>query len=290
VTAELRDGGLIRLRASPVGVLGWAIPAWAILCGAIASEGLTLTLSAGVRLLMTVLLVEAGWGTVWGALTTTDWTTPLRRWRNWRVGDPLPFLPYTRPGSPGDRLSRWLSQLLAWGRAVLAPTVGPAVGTVLFGLLLSLVLAAAEGLEPTLLTLAALALMQLALVLDRGRGRPPAVWDAVLRVGLPWMAGHLAFGPLTLPSVLLAAAFSGVVTSAGTADRQHGRILWTAGQIAVALLLLALHRPIAALFLALFLIPQWLLAIGAEEANPEEWPRRTWAWLAVGMVLAAGVV
>jgi len=288
VTSELRGGGLIRLRLGRSSAPAWAIPVWATLCGAIASGGLSPTLTDGGRLLLTMLLVDAGWGPLWGALATTDWAAPLRRWRNWRLDTPIPPLPYVRPGSPGDRLARWLAQLWAWAKTVLAPVAGHGLGTTVAGLTLSLVLATALGPDLLMLTVGGLALMQLALVTDRGRGQVSPGWDGPLRLGLPWLAGHLAFAPPTLPSAALAAAFSLTAAGAGSAHRPQGRALWAAGQLTAAALFLPLHRPLVVPFLALTLVPQLLLP--GRSDNPHRWTRVAWAWLGTGMLLASWAV
>lgn len=285
MTSELRSGGLIRLLVRPSATLTWVIPAWATLCGAVASGGLTAVAPDGVRLLLTLLLVDVGWGAVWGALATTDWATPLRRWQNWHTGSSPPLLPYAKPDSPSDRLARWLSQLWSWGQAVLAPAAGAALGTAAAGLVLALVLGAALGPNLLTLSLGCLALMQLAVLLDRGRGRAHAGWDGLLRLGLPWLAGHLAFVPLSVPSVALAMSFSLAAAGAGSVNLRRGRALWVGGQLAAAGLFLPLHRPLAILFLALLLVPQLLPSAGP--ANPARATRQGWAWLAAGMLLAA---
>jgi hypothetical protein len=290
VTSELRSGGFFRLRIHPGGALAWAIPAWATLCGAIASGGLALTLSDGVRLLLVLLMVDAGWGALWGALATTDWATPLYRWREWHVGTNPRLPPYVRPGSPGERLARWLSRLWAWGQAVLIPAAGPGLGAAIAGLALSLILAGALGPDLLALTIGGVALMQLALVMRRGRTQPGPGWDGALRLGLPWLAGHLAFAPSTLPSTALAAAFSVAIVGAGCASRARGRALWAAGQLAAAVFLLPLHRPLAIPFLTLLLIPQLLIpqvSSSIRSGNSHQWARRAWPWLAAGMLVAA---
>ena len=55
---------------------------------------------------------------------STDWATPLRRWRDWRFGEPAQKLPYTLPGSLGDQASQWLGQLRAWWRDVFLLAAG----------------------------------------------------------------------------------------------------------------------------------------------------------------------
>lgn len=284
MTSELRSGGLVRLRVCSTGSLAWAVPAWATLCGAAASGALTFTVLSGVQLLLAWALIEVGWGTVWGALATTDWAAPLRRWRAWHLSDDLPRLPYFRPDSPGGRLLRWLSELRSWARAVLVPAAGPAIGAVLGGLALSLVLGAVMGPDLVLLTLAALALMQMAVLLERGRGQPRLVWDPVLRLALPWLAGHLVFASMSLPSLALACFFGLAVSGLTCGGRVLGRSLWAIGQIAVAVLHVVLRRPLVVPFLVLLVVPQWLLATRIAE---DSWSRRAWPWLAAAMLLAA---
>lgn len=282
VAFELRSGGLIRLRLHRGGALGWAAPIWAVLCGAVASGRVSLDPSDGVRLLLTLLLAESGWGGLWAALATTDWATPLRRWCHWHLEPSPPRLPYAQPGSPGDRLARWLSQLWAWSRAVLIPSAGRPLGTAIAGLILSSILAAALGWRLAALTIGALAFMQLAVTLNRGQGQPGAVWDGPLRLGLPWLAGHLTFAPLSMPSVALAAAFSMTLAGLDRTDRPSGRNMWVLGQVIASTVLIPLHRALAIPFLALFLVPQILLSTSAPY-----WTGRAWVWLAASMLVTA---
>ncbi len=286
--SELRSGGLIRVRTRSGSVLAWAVPAWAVLCGALASGQLGLSLADGVRLLLALLLVEAGWGTLWTALSTTDWATPIRRWRNWHLEGNTPRLPYTQPGSPGDRLASQLSQLRSWAEVILLPSAGRALGAAGAGLLFSLALAASLGAEIVVLCAGTLASMQLALVFDHGRGQAGTGWDGVLRLGLPWLAGHLAFASPTLPSVAAATAFAVSVAGAGNIDRPQGRVMWAAGQLTVAALFIPLQHPLAASFLVLLLVPQLLLP--AQPEDPRRWTHRAWPWMAAGMLMTALVL
>ncbi len=282
MTFELRRDGLIRLCAFPTRALGWAVPLWATLCGAIASDGFSLTLTDGVRLLLTFLLLEAGWGTLWAALATTDWAAALRRWPD-RPAGRTRFLPYTQPASPAGRLARWLAQLRFWWASA-DGSFRRALAAVIASLCCSLLLAAVLGLSLFLLTALAMSLMELALVLDRGRGQVGAGWDAVLRLGLPWLAGHLAFAAPALPTVALATTFSLAVAGIDRSDRSGGRALWTGGQGIAALFLVLLQRPLAVPFLTLLLLPQLLLAGWDKEGR---WPAHAWPWLAAAMLLAA---
>ncbi len=286
--SELRSDGLIRLMARSGRRLSWLVPTWAVACGALASGALTPTLSTGIRLLLVLLLVDAGWGTLWNALSTTDWSTPLRRWRNWHLGEKWPSPPYTQPDSPASLAVQWLGQLYSWSDAVLAPVAGRAVGAAVVGLVLSLALSAALGSGAVLLTIASLALMQMALLADRGRGQAGSAWDGALRLGLPWLIGHLALAPITPASLALAVAFSLAVAGIGHADQPRGLALWVTGQLAAAALLLLLQLALAVPFAVLTLIPQILLFRAAEK--PRDWIYQAWSWMAAGMLLAAWVL
>lgn len=284
MTSKLRFGGLIRLQVQAPGTPVWCAPLWATLCGAVASR-LALTLPAALRLLLVLLLIEAGWGTMWNALATTDWAALLRRWRNWNAEDAFPPLPYARPGSPGERASRWLGRARSWARTLLLPTAGRALGAIVGGATLSLVIAAALGVNHLLLTIAVVALMQIALL--TGQQEAGTGWDSVLRIGLPWIAGHIAFGPPLLGSLALAAAFTVTFAAVGSGRQALERTLWPAGQVAAMVLLLP-QQPIAIPFLFLLLAPQLLMAAG--DASNRRWTRQAWPWLAAAMLLAAWVL
>ena len=289
MTSELRESGLVRLEAHLGNTLAWLIPAWGTLCGAVSSG--QLTLSGAPALLLVVLLVEAGWGTMWWALASTDWALFFQGWQSWQGSDDPLTLPYTQPGSVGQRLGRWFAQLRSWWRNGPDPTQRAAIGTVLVGTAGSLAFAYAIGPQVLMLTLAGFAFMQIAVLLDRGRGSSPAAWDAVLRFGLPWLAGHLTFGFLSLPSIALAVVFSLAVSGMGLTRRWWTYVLWIGGQVLASAVLVYLRLPLVVLLLALFLVPQWLLVVWLvpQEADRQQgrWARRAWPWLAAGMLVAA---
>jgi hypothetical protein len=186
------SGGLIRLRTRLTEPTTWLGPAWACLCGVIASGGFDWQDGYLIRLALLILLVDGGWGTLWAALGGTDWATPLRRWRDWHLGEPGPALPYTLPNSPGDHVSRCLGQLRAWRRNVLWPTCGPAISSVVVALPVTILLGTLLGPELLLLSAAALAVAQLGLAWEGGRGATAPGWDAIVAVALPRLAGHIA--------------------------------------------------------------------------------------------------
>lgn len=277
----------------------WFLPLWATICGAVAAAADPPTLTDIARLILALFLVELGWGELWLALTATDWATPLGRWQQWKYESPRPptrdaagggnqpALPYARPGSPADRLSRWLAQLTSWGRMVFLPLVGPALGSALVGLLLSLALSAVLGRDFLLLTLGILASAQLVATISGGRGGAGPGAGLAFRVGLGWLAGHLVFAPLALSSAALAGALSLAASGAEDSPGARRRALWVGGYLGAMLLLIVLRRPLAVPFLALLALPP-LLTDAAE--GPSGWLRRYGFWLAVAMLLASSAL
>ena len=281
-------GGLIRLQARLTHLVTWLGAAWAALCGVIASGGFGWQGPDWLRLALLILLVDGGWGTLWPAIGGTDWSKPLRRWRNWRFGNPVSTPPYTLPGSPGDRGSRWMGQLRAWWRNVLWPTCGPAVSAIIVAVPIVALLGALLGVEVILLSVAALAAMQLGMAWEGGRGVIAPGWDAVVAVTLPWLAGHAAFGPLTLRSAVLALALALAWGAVWRANLLWGRLMGIGAQLLAAALLVALHHPLAAGALLVMMAPQlallpWLrrglsASCYAQYARP---------WLMAAMLIAA---
>lgn len=281
-------GGLIRLRARLAHPITWLGPAWATLCGVVASGGFGWQAEDWLRLALLVLLVDGGWGTLWAAVGRTEWAAPLRRWRHWRFGERVVTPPYTFPGSPGDRASHWVGQLRAWWRDVLWPACGPALSAIVVALPVAAVLAALLGSELLLLTMVALVVMQLGLAWEGGRGSVAPGWDAVISVMLPWLAGHAAFGLLSLPSAALALAFTLAWGTAWRANSGLGRALGIGVQFLAVVLLIILHHPLPAAGVSLLLVPQLALLPWLQRGQPVSWyVDHTRAWLMAAMVLAA---
>ncbi len=273
----------------------WFLPLWATVCGAVAAAA-PLTLTGIARLTLALFLVELGWGELWLAVVATDWATPLGRWQQWKYephpstgnaangGANEPALPYARPNSPADRLSRWLAQLTSWGRMVFLPLAGPALGSALVGLLLSLALSAVLGRDFLLLTLGILASAQLVALANQGRGGAGPGIGTAFRVGLGWLAGHLVFAPLALPSAALAGALSLAASGAEDSPGTLRRALWVGGYLSALLLLVALQRPLAVPFVAFLALPPLLTDTTGGISG---WLRRYGLWLAAAMLLSA---
>ncbi len=282
------SGGLIRLRTQAGDLGSWIGPVWAMLCGVLASKVFAWRDGDWVRLALLALLLDAGWGTLWAALASTDWAVPIRRWHAWQKNRALARLPYTLPGTLGDRISHWIGRMETWWQEALWPTCGSSVQAVLAALPLIALLGILLGPEILLLSGAALALMQLGVIWTGGRGDVPAGWDALIAVALPWLAGHAAFGPVSLPSASLAALFALAWGNAWNAPSRGARIATVASQVASATCLVALYRPLAAGAVLLLLMPQTALLPWMQRQFPTaRFVRYTRPWLLAAMAVAA---
>ncbi len=255
-SAPSPSGGLIRLQAHAADLGGWLGPTWATLCGALASNAFGWQGGDWLHVALLLLLVDAGWGTLWAALSGTAWALPIRRWRTWHKNREIAKLPYTLPGTPGDRISHWMGRLRTWWRAALWPTCGSAIRAVLVALPVTALLGALLGPESLLLSGAALALMQLGVIWASGRGAVSPGWDGVIAIALPWLVGHATLGAVTLPSAGLAILFALSWGSAWNTTSRRARGVLVASQLLCAACLVVLHRPLAAGALSLLSVPQ----------------------------------
>lgn len=282
------SGGLIRLQARLADLTTWLSPAWAALCGVVASGGFGWQGADWLQLALLILLADGGWGTLWAAIGGTDWATPFRRWQHWQFGERISKLPYTLPDSPGDRVFRWFGQFRAWWRHLFWLDCGPALTTIIITLPAVVVLAILLGPDLILLSAGAIAVMQLGLAWRGGSGDSAPGWDAIIAVTLPWLAGHLAFGTLTPSSSVLALTFGLAWGAAWGIESSRGRILAAGGQFVAAALLVALSQPLAACGVVLLLVPQLALLPWIKHGQPAGWyVRYTRPWLMAAMLLAA---
>jgi hypothetical protein len=269
---------------------------WTALCGALASGGVTLLAAPLLRLALLALLVDVVWGGLWSALMATDWATSLRCWRNWRRGTPVRLLPYTSPDGPAGRLARSLGHLRSWWAESAGPTLGPTLAGLALLLPLALVVAGVLGVRPLLVTLLAITLLQFIFAWTGGDERPVPGPQALYEITLPWLAGHVLFAPPALPSIALALAYA--LSYAGglrLAQTWPGLARWNLGQIAAAVVLVAVRQPTAAGVVGLLFMGQAMLQPGlfdeeADQVDPTAAARfLRWAqpWLMGAMLVAA---
>jgi hypothetical protein len=269
------------------------VPAWAVICGALAARdgrwpfqvahaaGMTLDPRALTALVLAVFVVQVLWSTGQALLIDGGASPVLPGTASERSASVasrprrgLPGLPYTTPWSPLGRLiGRWR-----------APSRSPdARLTLVLVPLLTLILSAVVGWQMTVLSLAAIALSLLEWRVAR-QGRPPRALQAGTLVGLGWLAGHTVFAPLTWTSLTVACCYAIAYQGALELDREPARpgedalsgedrrLPWAlallyGGQGAALVLLVVLGRPLAATCSGLLLAPQWLL-LGQVASRP----------------------
>ena len=269
---------------------GW-LGGWAVLCGALASNQLRWDGAVLLDLGLVFLLVELGWSNLWDLAVMTEWFRPLaEHWPPERY-KPVASLPYTLPGSPGGRIARGLGRFRAWWREAFWPAAGAALLGLLAALLLTVILTLLlpERLRPLSAALAALTGLGMA---QRQIGREPLAAEALVRVGLSWLAGHAILAELDAASVVLAlsfalAAWGGLRLAAGLR-----RSLWllNTGQVIAVVVLIVLKEPIVAGVAGLLFFGQLAMQPSLrynEHAEPSAVSRRTWPWLMALMLLAA---
>jgi len=284
-------GPLIKLEVRVSRPLTWLGPAWAALCGAVASGGLTLSGHNLLFLLIVLFLADALWGTLWHLIAETDWFASFVTWPSQAQEANLAALPYTATGSPSHRFFGRLGRRLAWWRAALWPRQGSAVVGLAVVLPLTFVLAVVLGQRVIVLTVAALAIVMLAFLRARRHSVSPLSLRAILEMGLAWLAGHTAFGPLTWWSFVLAilytVAYHNCLKLAANSGK-HSLVPLKLSQAAVIALLIFLRQPVVAGVVGLSLLPQMLLQPFLGQGEVELWYlRRTGPFLMAGMLLAA---
>jgi hypothetical protein len=261
---------------------------WAVLCGALASGDLRLDGESLWTLILVLLLTELGWGSLWDLATRSRWLHSLGEGWPPRGGAAL-CLPYTLPNSPASRLFDGLGRVVAWWQETVWPTVGGAllggVAAAALVVVLSLLLPdAIRALNAGLLALVGLGLWQ------RQRGRGPLLSGALVQVGFGWLAGHVAFAPMGVPSFLLALSFSLSVWGAMRLKQAQRRALWLldGSQLVIFALLAALRQPLAAFAVGMLLLGQAALQPGLTAgADRDRVLGRIWPWLIAAMLVSA---
>jgi hypothetical protein len=261
----------------------WRIgPAWAVLAGALASGVPLLGDAVPLRLVGAAILADSAWGVFW-RLTAADDADRLEQ----RAEDH--HLPYFRSQSPAGRaigMMRDIAPGASWRELTTALVL-----TGVLGLLL--------GVSALVLSVVAYAVILWAWALGRA-GKQPAVCDALLNVGLPWLLG-LALArdalpwsdasPVLLPGIVMGAAFTALQWGARRAYLSNGsRMLavWL-GQAAVLLALIGVEQPqLVVLAAALFLPPMsWLWRSAAMATDIERALRQSGPWWLTAMLLGA---
>lgn len=269
---------------------GW-MGGWAVLCGALASNQVHWEGGDLLNLGLVLLLVELGWSNLWDLAVMTGWFRPLAEGWPPQHFAPAASLPYTLPRSPGGRLARALGRFAAWWRGAFWPAAGSALLGLLGAALLTAILAVLlpDRLRPLHAALAALIGLGIAY---RRRGKEPLAAEALLRVGLSWLAGHAAFAGMGTASLVLALAFALAAWGNLRLAARLRRGLWllNAGQAVVVVALILLKQPVIAGAAGLLFFGQLAMQPSLRYENGADPPtvsRRIWPWLMALMLVAA---
>lgn len=210
-----------------------------MLCGAIAGGALS---QGGLQFALMALVMAGAWQVLWSALARVNWQPARAAWQDWSRGTPSRRLPYTQDGSDADKVSNDLSQFGAWLHEWLLPRHGVWLGMVLAAFMVMLALSMALGVPAVLLSVGVLMLIQIALALCGGNGKPATWVEGLAVIGLPFALGVLALAPAAWP-IALACLVMGLALMAIFAG--DATLLHVGGVLAVAAFVL-LREPAAA--------------------------------------------
>jgi hypothetical protein len=249
-------GRLITLDLRPTRPLTFVGPAWAALCGAIASGGLDGRGQSLVVLVLVILLCDALLG-AWRALWLhADWRVALPR--NLASARVWFMLPDDVPAGFFPRVRRALIRRVALARNVVWPLIdSETIGMVIAGILAVCI---AALLSPAALALTGMAML-LALIEGEVGGERGAGLRALVEIALPWLIAQSAFGYFSWLSLFFILLFTLVYRALVglTSARQTHWLVWcNAPQLVIVLVLFASDTPVGAGVVALGLLAQQL--------------------------------
>ncbi len=249
-------GRWLALDLRPTRPLTFLGPSWAVICGAVASGGLTLRAQTVIFLVFAILLGDVllgAWRSLW---LQSDWRDALRRAA---ANTPTWFL-------ASDEASRWRivrvwrqsARRVRFFRTVIWPVIdADMVGMLMLGVL-ALSVASVLGLLPVVLTLVAMVIALIEGQIDVSH----RIWlKTLLEFALPWLIAQSAFGSFSALSLFFTLVFTLVYRGllGLSAAREDRWIVWNnLAQLVAALVLFASNAPAVAGLIALGLLAQVL--------------------------------
>lgn len=288
---QVVEGRVFTLDVKDTGSSVWLGPAWAVLCGAVASSGLALDGQSLVTLLLAMILADSVLGSVW-RLASGGRSPWLRK----AIGKPAARL----RGSRARRLLVYLKGRPRHWRAAVWPRAGTSMLGLGFLLLLALAIAAGLGGAALLLTIGALGVAIWRQALSSREGTLAGALESCYLAGLPWLIGWAALGSfewgrselMPLAQALAWAAAYALTFHAyrmlGGQRLSTGANLLVAAQLAVVALLIVARQPILAGAVALLLLTQLMLQSALLKVGEGAWYlRRVQVFTMLAMLVAA---
>jgi hypothetical protein len=263
--AEVTEGRLFTIEVERAGSRTWLGPAWAVVCGTVASGGLALEWRVPVLLLLGVLLADSVLGSVWRLVVEGEPKSGRRTGSGSKPvsGSVAPALPFSLPESLEKRLSDC--------RRTFSTHAGTRVLGLGFLSVFALLIGAILGNVAVLLTVAALLVAAARLAVSERHGVLPGLLASVYLAGLPWLMGFAAFGHLqwgaegkrALAQALILAAVYAVTFHAyrllGGQLLSRGATVLSLAQVGAVVVLVVAREPILAGAVGLLLLPQLML-------------------------------
>jgi hypothetical protein len=279
---NMESGQLLRFEIPARSRTLWLSPAWAVLCGLITSSAFVWSGRDVLIAALVVVIADGAWATQWWGLVETDWRQLFANWN--AIASERSESSLALRGSPADRSQHNLSRLRVWWQAGGREHGGTPIFSALAALALGVLLSAVIGGAALALTLAALAITQIALIL-RLHGRAINWLHGFVAIGLPWLLGHAAFGEISGLSALAAVIFSFAYGAMlDLAQGGSGVRRWLLTQLALVVILIVLQQPFAVVALISLLAAQSLLATvlrTLDFARSAQW------WLMLAMLVVA---
>lgn len=279
-------GRLIALDVRPTRTLTLLGPAWAAICGAIASGGLTLRGQTLLTLILIVMLCDAflgAWRFLW---LSSDWRPALGH----TIASSARWL--HAPGeAPQFFLVRWSSRVSRWNR-YLREIIWPIIESEMIGMVIAGVLALSAavvlGTQTLLLTAFAMLLSLIEGQIGTARG---AGLRAICEIALPFHIAQSAFGYFSWSSLVFSILFTLVYRALlGLATtRQMNWIRWSnIAQLVMVWLLLLRSTPIGAGLVAMGLLAQvlWQARL-LYDRDGNGYARRVQSYILVAMLIVA---
>lgn len=261
----------MNLSLRPTGSLIWVGPAWAVICGAVASGALARDWQPLLMALLAVVLADPVLSTIWAVASSDDSRYAVKPTGNPGHGSLLPSLPYTVPGSAADRLREFLEGRLVGRRWAVFPGARESILTLGFASAVALLVGAVLGLFPLALVIAALVAGGARLWLGGSSVRLGEVLGSGVLAGVPWVLGYVVLaepligeqGPGSLGFALLgAAAYAGVFHGCALISSQRlalGANVLTLFHVFIVAVLMLIRHPVHGGAVALLLLPQVML-------------------------------